>query len=147
MRILPLFLLITLLSYGALHAQSVTGVALDQQGKPLAGASIVLKRDKDSSVVKLGISDGTGQYEFPSIPPGHYFINISHVGFTSLNSVVFQVNDEGGARVPVTSLSRISGDLKEAVVSSRKPIVEVRSDRIILNVEGSVNAVGSDALE
>jgi len=147
MRMLPLLLLITFLSYGALQAQSVTGSAFDEQGKPLAGASIVLKKNKDSSVVKLGISDRTGQYALSSILPGYYFVNISHVGYTSLNSVVFQVKEEGVTQVPSTTLSRLPADLQAAVVNSNKPIVEVRSDKIILNVEGSVNSIGSDVLE
>src|SRR5258708_25938786 len=44
-------------------------------------------------------------------------------------------------------LSRVSADLKEVVVTSHKPPVEVKADKIILNVEGSINDVGQDALE
>jgi hypothetical protein len=136
-----------LLSYATLSAQLVSGIALDPQGKPLSGASIVLKKNKDSSVAKLGISNATGQYEFTSIPSGRYFVTISHVGYVSGNSTVFTVTEEGVTRAPSVSLTRASGELQQAVVTSGKPIVEVRSDKIILNVEGSINAVGQDALE
>jgi iron complex outermembrane receptor protein len=37
--------------------------------------------------------------------------------------------------------------LKAVTVVSQKPVIEVRADKTILNVEGSVNAVGQDALE
>jgi len=136
-----------MLTYGTLCAQSVSGVAVDVGGKPLAGASIVLKKSKDSSVIKLAISNGTGQYEFTSLLSGNYFVDISHVGYTPRNSSSFSVREGEQARAPSIPLSRASGDLREAVVTARKPIVEVRSDRIILNVEGSVNAVGQDALD
>lgn len=42
---------------------------------------------------------------------------------------------------------KVSGNLKEVVVSSVKPVIEVKADKTILNVEGSINAVGQDALE
>ena len=56
MRKTALFLLI-LFSYGRLRAQEISGFAKDYQGKPLAGASVSLKKSKDSSIVKLGIPD------------------------------------------------------------------------------------------
>jgi len=37
--------------------------------------------------------------------------------------------------------------LKEVAVTARKPMIEVRADKTILNVEGSINAVGQDAME
>ncbi|MBS1565739.1 MAG: TonB-dependent receptor, partial [Bacteroidetes bacterium] len=40
-----------------------------------------------------------------------------------------------------------NANLKEVVVSSRKPLIEVRAEKTVLNIEGSVNAVGQNALE
>lgn len=146
MRILPLFLLI-IFSYENLMAQQIAGISRDDQGKPLAGASVALKKNKDSSVVKLSISTPTGQFEFSTVPPGDYFISVSHVGYIPRNSAAFEVKTDGLTRLPAIDLSHASKDLKEAVVASRKPLVEVKSDKIILNVEGSINDVGQDALE
>jgi len=136
-----------LLSYYGLKAQQVNGLAKDDQGKPLANASIALKKTKDSSVVKLSISTATGQYQFFPIDPGSYFITISHVGYTSRSSASFQISENGKIDVPNISLARAPKQLSQAVVQAAKPLVEVRNDRIILNVEGSINEVGSDALE
>ena len=146
MRIIPLLLLITL-SYESVRAQQIAGFTRDDQGKPLVGASVILKKNKDSSVVKLSISDTKGQYEFLAISAGDYFISISHVGYIPLSSVRFEVKAEGVTQAPPIELSRAPRELKEAVVAVRKPLVEVRPDKIILNVEGSINDVGQDALE
>jgi len=129
------------------QAQQVNGTAQDEQGKPLANASIALKKSRDSSVLKLGVSNSAGKFEFVNIPSGNYFINVSHVGYTPHNSVVFEVKGEGTTTAPLVPLAKAAADLKEAVVTSRKPPVEVKADKIILNVEGSINAVGQDALE
>lgn len=38
-------------------------------------------------------------------------------------------------------------NLQEVTVSSKKPLIEVKADKTILNVQNSINAAGSDALE
>jgi len=146
MRILPLLLLV-LLSYGSIDAQQIAGFARDDHGKPLAGASISLKKIKDSSVVKLSISAANGQYEFSPVLPGDYFVSISHIGYVPRNSTAFEVKSKGTTQAPAIELAYASRELKEAVVAVRKPMVEVRPDKIVLNVEASINDVGQDALE
>src|ERR1700760_2950684 len=131
MRIQPLLLLM-IFSYECLTAQQISGISRDDQGKPLAGASIALKNNKDSSVVKLSISAPTGQYEFSAVAPGDYFISVSHIGYIPRNSAAFEVKPEGLTRVSEITLSHAPKELKEAVVASRKPLVEVKSDKIIL---------------
>ena len=145
MRIATLFLL-SLVCYAKSEAQQITGSSHDDQGKPLAAASVVLKKTKDSSVVKLSISDAEGQYEFSAIPEGQYFVTISHVGYVPVNSAAFRV--EGvSVHIPAVVMARASRELKEVEVAARKPLVEVKPDKIVLNVENSINAVGEDALE
>lgn len=135
------------LSYAALKAQQVTGLAMGDQGKPLAGASVALKNNKDSSVVKLSISLANGQYAFSAIVPGRYFVTISHIGYAAQSSASFETTASGNIQVATTVLVRASRELKQAEVAAQKPLVEVKNDRIILNVEGNINEVGSDGLE
>ena len=146
MRIFVLFFL-SMLSCACLKAQQISGLAKDDQGKPLAGASIALKNYKDSSVVKLSISTTSGQYEFSPVAPGRYFVTISHIGYAARSSATFDLLPAANALAPETVLSRAPKALKQVEVAGRKPLVEVRMDKVILNVEGSINEVGSDALE
>ncbi|HEY4336095.1 MAG TPA: carboxypeptidase-like regulatory domain-containing protein, partial [Puia sp.] len=146
MRI-PALILWIILSYESLNAQQVAGFARDDKGKPLSGVSVALKNHKDSSLVKIGISGPSGQYEFSSLTPGRYFITATHVGFAPQNSASFLIKQEGLTTAPDVMLSRASKELREATVTVRKPLVEVRPDKLILNVEGSINEVGADALE
>jgi len=128
-------------------AQQITGNVKDEQGKNAASASVTLKKVNDSAIVKLGATNVQGRYEFLNIQPGKYFITVSHIGFAPANSPAFVTNEKGSTNAPEIVLTKNSAGLKEVVVTSRKPIVEVKADRIVLNVEGSVNAVGQDALE
>src|SRR6202000_49981 len=141
MRKTALCFLIILLSCAGLKAQQVTGLAQDDQGKPLAGASIALKNNKDSSVVKLSISNTSGQYSFSSIAPGSYFVTISHIGYASQSSANFETRADGNVRMPAISLTHVSRELKQTVVTAQKPLVEVKNDRLILNVEGNINEI------
>ena len=128
------------------YSQSIAGIAKDEQGKVLSGASIALKKATDSSVVKLAVTNSSGKYEFSDIQAGKYFINVSHVGLVPQNSAAFELNG-AAVNVPDMVLPKADGKMKEVVVISRKPAIEVRADKTILNIEASINAVGSDALE
>jgi Outer membrane protein beta-barrel family/Carboxypeptidase regulatory-like domain/TonB-dependent Receptor Plug Domain len=145
-KLYALVLGFVLISSG-LSAQTITGTVKDEQGKNLSGASIALKKLKDSSVAKLAITNSTGKYEFAGIPAGSYFVNVSFVGHSPKNSSSFEYTGLADVSAPEVALAKVSGNLKEVTVVARKPVIEVRADKTILNVEGSVNAVGQDALE
>ncbi len=142
-----LLLLLCVLTGAVSYAQQITGNVKDEQGKNLQGATVALKKLKDSSVVKLGITNTNGNYTFANIVTGSYFINTSHIGYAVKNSPSFEASSEGITTVPEISLMKSSGTLKDVAVTSLKPMVEVKADKTILNIEGSVNAVGQDALE
>ena len=130
----------------ATFSQSISGIVKDDQGKTLPGASVALKKAADSSVVKLAVSGNTGNYVFQNIQSGKYFINTSFVGYKTSNSSSFQ-HTGSETKVPEITMVKVNGDLKEVTVTATRPIIEVKADKTILNVEGTVNAVGQDALE
>lgn len=129
------------------HAQNISGIVKDEQGKALSGATVTLKKTKDSALVKLVATDAAGHYAFDNITSGNYFVAASYTGHTAKNSPAFEVNGAGDITAPEIALTKTSGSLKEVVVAARKPMIEVKADKTILNVEGSVNAVGQDALD
>ena len=142
-----LFLLtLSLLLIVFVHAQQIAGTVKDDQGKALAGATATLKKSKDSSIVKLGVTDAEGKYLFSGIATGKYFVSISFASHQPANSSAFDIAGSN-VEVPGLVLTKTTGNLKEVVVTTRKPIVEVRADKMVLNVEGTINAVGQDVLE
>ncbi len=129
------------------QAQNISGNVKDDQGKALSGATITLKKAKDSAVVKLNSTNSSGQYSFAGINPGNYFVAATFTGRAQINSPAFEFSGTGDVAVPDVVLPKATGNLKEVVVAVRKPMVEVKADKTILNVEGSINSVGQDALE
>ena len=139
-------MLLSLLAFTA-SAQQFSGIILDEGQKPLAGASVDIRRATDSSIIKYTVSDEQGKYLFKSIAPGNYFLHVSHLGYADQRSATFAVKGNDGVSIPPLLMNKASANLAAATVSSRKPVIEVKADRTILNIEGSVNAVGQDVLE
>src|SRR5210317_1306719 len=100
----------------------------------------------DSSLVKGTITDSIGLYEFENSEAGTYFIKASMVGFGSGNSET--INYDGTSKILIESISLIDGvELSEVVVKATKPFIELRADKVVVNVANSSVAAGNNALE
>src|SRR5947209_1734101 len=146
MRLPLLLIAVHLLSLSVLNAQKISGTAIDVQGSPLKGATLSLLRSADSAIVKLAVSKDDGQYTFTDIKSGSYKIKATHVGYQPIYSDIVNLADED-VTVPRIQLSKENGKLAGITVTAQKPMVEVRADKTVLNVEGTINSVGTDALE
>jgi iron complex outermembrane receptor protein len=146
MKKLILFITVWSLLCSAAIAQQVKGIVTDQQGKPVEKASVSLLKRKDSSIVKLAVTAPDGKYTFSVPEAGSYLINASHVGFMPVYAALPEVPASGEIVVPDLALVKNTGDLGNVTVSSKKPMVEVKADKTILNVEGTINATGTDVL-
>ena len=127
-------------------AQTASGVVKDDAGKPVAGATVSLLRAKDSSIVKFAVSAENGEYKFPNIASGNYRISAAYTGLETTYSSQFTAGT-ADTRLPELQMTRITASLGNVTVTSRKPLVEVKADKMVVNVESTVNAIGSDALE
>lgn len=142
---LSLLLLALLFSFG-LMAQKVSGVVNDETGKPFQGATVTLVKANDSSAVKFAVTKTDGKYSFESIAAGSYKIKTSSVGFAEKFSDVVTV-ETADITIAAIAMSKKAADLSGVVVTARKPVVEIKAEKTILNVEGTINSVGQDALE
>ena len=138
--------LLTILFPFATFSQSISGTIKDEQSKTLAGASVALKKATDSSIVKIAVTGNSGTYEFQTIPAGRYFLNTTFIGFAPNNSEAFEYSGSSFT-APSVTLYKVENDLKAVTVTATRPMVEVKADKTVLNVEGTINAVGQDALE
>ena len=141
-----LFLFFVVLFVGVANAQTISGVAKDDAGAPLSGATVALVKAKDTGVVKLGVAASNGSYSFNGIQKGDYRIMITNVGYNTALSPSFAVAD-ADVTAPAVPVTKAAADLKGVTVSVRKPIIEVKADKTVMNVENTINAAGSDALE
>lgn len=143
MRLFLLLLTAQLLMF-TVNAQQINGIVKDAQGNPLSNTTIKLL--KDSAIVKLGVSKENGAYNFLNVKPGTYRVSATHVGYVNATSAPF-ILSTSDVTVPDLQATKSAVSMKTVEVNSVKPMVEVKADKTILNVEGTMNSVGSDALE
>lgn len=131
-----------LTAFGA--TAQISGSVKDIEGKPLTGVTVSLL--KDTTVVKLAATKENGIYRFEHISDGTYKVKASHIAYAPAVSGPVQLKGSE-VTIPDLTISKATGNLQNVTVTARKPIVEVKADKTILNVEGTINATGSDALE
>lgn len=125
------------------NAQKITGNVKDDQGKAVSQSTVSLLSAKDSAVLKLEVTDKEGNFSIQTAN-GKYLIAVSHVGFQKYYSDAFEVT--GDMTIPSITLQKASENLQGVTVSSKKPLIEVKADKTIMNVEGTINAIGNDVL-
>lgn len=145
MKRLLTLMMFSLLGY-TLHAQTIKGSIKDTDDKPLANATVSVLRIKDSSVAKFEISDKEGKFSIGGLKEGKYLLSVSYVGHVINYSAPFDVIGETEITIPAIILAK-GADLNEVTVTAKKQLVEVKADKTIFNVEGTINAVGQDVLE
>jgi hypothetical protein len=146
MRKLVIIIAGFMLMGSAVQGQQVSGLVKDPQGKGLEKSTVSLLKAKDSSIVKLVVTSDNGRYTVNASQSGTYIVSASFVGYSTVYSQPFELSGSGVA-VPDLTISKLTGNLREVVVTAQKPMIEVKADKTILNVEGTINAVGYDALE
>ncbi len=150
MKTVILFISASLISLAgfAQAPSSVKGTVTDNASKPLPAATVSLLVSKDSSLYKAAVSDNAGAYQFEKVKAGSYMVKISSVNFGSWYSTNFELKEGTSYAVPAASMAAANKELKEVVVTTtKKPMIEVKADRTVFNVENSINATGSNALE
>jgi len=116
--------------------------------KIIDAANISLLKAKDSSLVKLSVTDKDGNFVFDQVKDGVYLLMASSIGHAKTYSNLVSISAENPiASAGVLQLVPVNKNLKEVVVNSKKPFIERKLDKTILNVEASITNAGSTAME
>ncbi|OON68376.1 TonB dependent receptor [Hymenobacter sp. CRA2] len=133
------------------HAQSagrVTGRLLDERGKPLPFATVLLQQAQDSAWVKVELSQPDGSFGFAGIGPGRYRIVVSMMGYRTYRSMPFALTPaQPAATLPEVQLAAATQQLRGVEVVAQKPLLEMQAGKMVVNVAGSPAAAGASALE
>jgi iron complex outermembrane receptor protein len=139
---------ISLVSHAQVKNGRITGVVIDGSQKTIESSTITLLRAKDSSVAKISAADKNGKFGFENVPEGKYLVSVSAVGHQKGFSEVFTITpDKPSIELKTIELIPQTKSLTGVTVTAKKPLVEQKIDRTIINVEAAVTNVGSTALE
>ncbi|MFT3681027.1 MAG: outer membrane beta-barrel family protein [Ferruginibacter sp.] len=137
----------------ALHAQQNNGTKISGKiyltGNTAAkNATVYLLRQQDSATVKIAVPDEHGLFEFEHITPGNYILNVTHTGYTNYYSDAFSLDEKNSmVTVPDIALKTATTTMAEVTIATKKPFIERKIDRLVVNVESSIVSTGSTLLE
>ena len=150
MRLSISILFLNLLMAFQVKAQNVinvNGIVKDATNKPISGVTVSLLQSKDSNLIKTEITDEKGSYSLQVKLPGTYLLSYTNLGFEKVYSKSFALKENTQLQMQDVILKPAVKDLEGVTVTSKKPMTEIKADKTVFNVESSINATGSNALE
>jgi hypothetical protein len=126
----------------------IQGSVKDSLNQPVSFANVLLLNQQDSSVVSGLMATEEGTYNFTSFKPGTYIIGVSMIGYKPAYSAPFIIKSSKDHfhNEPVF-VEEDSHQLQDVNVVVKKPIYELKIDRMVVNVENSITSAGNTALE
>ena len=130
------------------HSGKISGTVIDGSTKVIESATITLLRAKDSSVAKMSVADKTGKYQFEGVAEGRYLVAISAVGHNKGYSEIVEIS----STTPEIALKTIelvpqAKSIAGVTVTAKKPLIEQKAGKTVINVEASQTNTGLNALE
>ncbi len=129
-----LFLVFCLLSVMAFsQSAALNGIVTDEQGKPLTGASVVLLKAADSTLIKGTATDINGYFELTENRPGFFLLRISFISYQNYFRYVRLQN-------PPLALGKISlipnsNTLNQVTVTAEKATAQLKGDTTEYNAD------------
>ncbi|HEX2684632.1 MAG TPA: outer membrane beta-barrel protein, partial [Ferruginibacter sp.] len=126
----------------------ISGAITDADAQAVESATASLQRAKDSALVKVAVSDKYGLFGFDNLAEGDYFVTVSAVGFNKSRSKPFKVSATTPYKLPSFQLQKSAAKtLGEVTVTGKRPLIENKIDRMVVNVEAAPTNAGASALE
>lgn len=129
-------------------ATKISGQVGDEGHKPIEAATISLLDARDSSRVRQTVSDKTGRWAFDKVADGKYLVSASSIGHTTNYSLAFELSgNQSSIVLDAIVLQAASKNLQEVAVVGKKPFIEQKADRMVVNVDASPSNAGATALD
>ena len=144
-----IFLIVSALFFSnAILAQAqIVGTITDISGEVLPYANVLLLHAKDSAFVKGCLAKDDGSYAISNVDFGTYICQISMIGFAKKYSNVFQISPQSLSHNLGKIVLSEATELKTVEVVAKRPFLEQKIDRIVVNVANSITNAGGNALE
>jgi iron complex outermembrane recepter protein len=135
-----IFLISLITSISITSAQGITGRVVNAKEEPISNATVSLLKAKDSSLLRSTISNQNGEFELLLTDTVAVLLSVTAAGYQP----VFIVPANGNNTILLLPANQ---QLKEVIVSGKKPMIEVKPDKIVFNIENSINAIGNTGFD
>jgi iron complex outermembrane recepter protein len=147
----PLLLFVSVVSAAPCFAQQnpgrIVGTVTAESLKPIEAATVTLLSSTDSSLVKMGVSDQSGTFVFEGIAEGKYLVLVSAVGYQPHYSSAQISADTFNAIMKTIQLRPLAESMAGVTVTAKRPPIEVKAGKTVVNVDASPTNTGLNVLE
>ncbi|SHN08588.1 TonB-dependent receptor domain-containing protein [Mucilaginibacter sp. OK098] len=137
--------------FNNVHAQvvlsSIQGKVVTENHTPLESSTIILLKARDSSIISSTIIGKNGKYKFEEVMPDDYLLLATSIGYNKKYAGPYHLEEDQTLRVAEIILKPLANQLKEVIITSTRPEIEVRPGKITINIPNSLTAEGSSAFE
>ncbi|WP_340202565.1 TonB-dependent receptor domain-containing protein [Ascidiimonas sp. W6] len=143
-----LILLLTLLgfSFVASGQYSINGTVTDNQQNALTAVTVTAFSQPENTFTKAAITNDAGVFIIQNLKPGKLILEINSLGFSTYRTALIEIKDTN-VNLKTIILQTRTEELEAVTVIAEKPLVEVKADRTIFNVQSSISASGISGFE
>lgn len=131
----------------AKEVSKITGTVTDQNGSPVPYANVALIQAEGNGLIDGAVSDEEGVFLIESVKSAKVQLVVSSIGFKSFSSEAFDLSPGTVKDFGTIQIEDEMTGLEEVTVQSTRPEITIEPDKTVINVEGTVMAEGSNALD
>lgn len=124
----------------------INGRVVDINKKGIAFASVKMAGKNTTTISRFTQSDSSGYFKLRTEARGEYLLTISAMGMDSV-TVGLTLGGNNQVDLPELLMEQHTTRLQEVMITSRRPLIEQRIDRLVYNIGNSVTASGGDAVD
>ncbi|MGV3529612.1 MAG: outer membrane beta-barrel protein [Flavisolibacter sp.] len=143
-KIIALFVLnIMIIQVQAQNASELRVKVVNAQQQPIENATVELVNAATATLMKIQLTDSTGEAVFEKLEQDEYYLRISHSGYRgdSTDRVM------PGAPLAAIVLQANTGNIEAVTVTARKSYLKMEAGKTIVNLDALVSNAGTTALE
>lgn len=145
-RFILLFSLLSSIANMLVAQHTINGQIVDQDNNGIPFATVSLFQASDSTLVQATSCDVNGQFQLNKITLNSYYIETNMLGYS--NSYFSVQAKQIKANQPIRIKLKENSALMDAIeIKSRVPLVEQKSDRLIVNVENNLSSLNSSVMD
>lgn len=130
--------MLSFLAYASFSQEyTIQGKIISTDQQPIWLANVLLLSAQDSILIDGSSSDEEGLFSIANIPPGNYLLKASYL---ENESDYLNVSLTGDTDIGALTVANYAQALDEVIVSTQKPRVERKVDRLVFNIENTAFA-------
>lgn len=126
---------------------SIAGQIRTDKGNTAEFVNVLLLNSVDSNLVKMELSEEDGSYHFSKLDAGDYLIKINGLGYADHFSTNFSLSNGEEKAMPLIQIEQTATTLDEVEVVARKPLLEQRAGKLIVNVDQNITGQGGSVTD